>query len=278
MLSDSQQKKKSEETIARLKQMKIIPLRLHPHFVSIDQFEKNTILFPFEKSTGYTKDLRLVLDDVPIIDEDLLNFIEDKHSRRLDSIKKLLRDLGVKDNPNIRDIFRQHILPVMSDSARWSSKSEAVLIAYLICIYRYIYSSDNSLSENDMKQLRKSLVIRTREKKFVSLGTPGTVVHLTSLYGCRVSLEELTLTKYRFHFISDDYLTQYSADLFKTPQEKSKFRGFLQEIGLSESLQVNPSDRRELTIKLWIDFVLFSLSASIHRSLATGWDTMGAPD
>jgi hypothetical protein len=121
MLSDSQQRKKSEETIARLKQMKILPLRLHPHFVSIDQFEKNTVLFPFEKSTKYTKDLRLVLDDVPIIDEELLNFIEDKHSRRSDSIRKLLRDLGKKRK--IASLALDHFHPSSHRCQRHSQHS-----------------------------------------------------------------------------------------------------------------------------------------------------------
>jgi hypothetical protein len=179
--------------------------------------------------------------------------------------------IGVKDTPNIRDIFRQHMLPVMSDSTRCSTKSEDVLIAYLIAIYRYIYLTELSLSENEMKQLRKSVVIKTRDKKFVSLSTPGVVVHLTTTYGCRMSLEQLAPTKYRFHFIADDYLNQYSSELFQTTPERSRFRVFLQEIGLCEFLQVNQTDKRELSKILCIDLVLFSRLAFISQLAGTPW-------
>ena len=86
--------KRQEEIITKLKQMKIIPLKQEQCLVSIAEFEKGTILFPLNKSIPYSKSLALVLNDVPLLDDQLLNFIEDNYPRRTDSIKKLLIRLG----------------------------------------------------------------------------------------------------------------------------------------------------------------------------------------
>lgn len=87
-------KARESDTINRLKQLKIIPLKNQSQLVSVDEFEKHTITFPLEKSVKYEKHLKLVLDDIPTVDEQLLNFIEDKYPRRFDSIKRLLKNLG----------------------------------------------------------------------------------------------------------------------------------------------------------------------------------------
>jgi hypothetical protein len=81
-------------TIDQLKQMKIIPLREQTRLVSIDEFNERTILFPLDKSSQFDKHLKLVLEDLPTIDERLLEYIENKYPRRLESIKHLLKDLG----------------------------------------------------------------------------------------------------------------------------------------------------------------------------------------
>ena len=86
--------KRQEEIIAKLKQMKIIPLKQEQCLVSIAELDKGIILFPLDKSNRYSKSLALVLNDVPLLDDQLLNFIEDNYPRRTDSIKKLLMKLG----------------------------------------------------------------------------------------------------------------------------------------------------------------------------------------
>lgn len=78
----------------QLKQMKIIPLKNQTKLVSIQQFADRAILFPVDKSANYSKQLRIVLEDLPAIDERLIECIENKYPRRLDSIKRLLQDLG----------------------------------------------------------------------------------------------------------------------------------------------------------------------------------------
>ncbi|CAF4228728.1 unnamed protein product, partial [Rotaria magnacalcarata] len=76
-----------------LKKMKIIPLQHQSRLVSIEEFSQRTILFPLNKKTPYAKYLKIVLEDTPMIDERLLDFIENKYPRRFDSIKRLLKDL-----------------------------------------------------------------------------------------------------------------------------------------------------------------------------------------
>jgi hypothetical protein len=83
-----------KETIKQLKKLKMIPLKHRSHLVSADEFEQLGISFPLEKSDRLSKYLKLILDDLPTLDEQLLDFIEDKHPRRIESIKRLLRELG----------------------------------------------------------------------------------------------------------------------------------------------------------------------------------------
>lgn len=94
LVSDTLQKKKMDETIVKLKKMKIIPLKSQSYFTSIEEYEKNTIYLPWEKSKKYAKDLRLILEDVPVIDEQFLSYIEEQHPKRFDSIRKLILRLG----------------------------------------------------------------------------------------------------------------------------------------------------------------------------------------
>jgi len=86
--------KEEKETISKLQHMKIIPLKGQSRLVSVNDFEKHGISFPLDKSTAFSKYFRIVLDDIPTLDEQLLNFIDDKYPRRIDSIRKLLRKLG----------------------------------------------------------------------------------------------------------------------------------------------------------------------------------------
>ncbi|CAF1531360.1 unnamed protein product, partial [Adineta steineri] len=103
---DEQEEK---ETIIKLKQMKILPLKQQSYLVSVNEFDKHAISFPLDKSVLFSKHLKLVLNDIPTLDEQLLNFIEDKYPRRYDSIKHLLQNLG-KYFPSRREESSKHKL------------------------------------------------------------------------------------------------------------------------------------------------------------------------
>ncbi|CAF4156233.1 unnamed protein product, partial [Rotaria magnacalcarata] len=92
---DMNYKERESETIAKLKKLKIIPLKDHSRLVSVDEFDKHAISFPLSKSNNFSKHLKLVLDDLPTVDEQLINFIEDKYPRRADSIQRLFQNLGI---------------------------------------------------------------------------------------------------------------------------------------------------------------------------------------
>lgn len=83
-------------SMTELRKMKIIPLRDQKRLVSIDEFDQRAILFPLDKKVAYAKHLRIVLEDTPIIDERLLNYIENQYPRRFESVKRLLKELGRK--------------------------------------------------------------------------------------------------------------------------------------------------------------------------------------
>jgi hypothetical protein len=282
--------KRERETITKLKQLKIIPLRQQPYLVSIDEFDELAIKLPLDKSTRYSKHLKLVLDDVPTLDEQLLDFIEDKYPQRVDSIRTLLRKLGenqsiffpfyffrytgISEARNIRDIYRQHILPVMSDPARWSSKSESVLIAYLLCIYEYIYLPYRDIFENELKSLQNKMIIKTSDNKFVSLGSPDIIIHLTSIYSCKMSLESLRLSNFKFTFISDDYYNQCRAEIFRMPNDIYDFVSFLKELNLNDFLQVKPINTRMHLITKYM-YTLSFLYFSVYQCFTIGRYSMG---
>ncbi|CAF1395347.1 unnamed protein product [Rotaria sordida] len=263
-------KARESDTINKLKQLKIIPLKDQSQLVSVNEFDKYPISFPWEKSIKYSKHLKLVLDDIPTIDEQLLNFIEDKYPRRLDSIKRLLQNLGINKSHNIREIYLQHMLPVMSDQTHWSLKSESVLIAYLLCIYEYIYSQKSDLFENELKILKSKVLIKTRDNKFVSLGSPDVVVHLTLKYGCKDSLESLRLSNYQFIFISDDYYNEFClTELFLKSHDVHSFVIFLKKLNINDFLQVDLNETRFIGVQNLADtkwaYLIPKLSEMIHE-------------
>lgn len=80
--------------LRELKQLKIFPLSGHSHLVSIDEYKDQVILFPLPKTAQYKKPFKIILNDLPRLDERLLEYIEDKFPRRYDSIVCLLKNLG----------------------------------------------------------------------------------------------------------------------------------------------------------------------------------------
>ncbi|CAF2946901.1 unnamed protein product, partial [Rotaria sp. Silwood2] len=179
---------KEQTTIEQLKQMKIIPLKDQTQLVSIDQYQERAILFPLDKSIPYPKHLKIVLEDLPTIDERLLIYIETKYPRRLESIKRLLKDLEL-----------------------------------------YALKPEHFTSE--MEKLKNMLIIKIRQGKFIRINSNGpNVVHLTSSYGCKTSLDLLKLSTHQFTFISDDYFQQYHKELFYQDRERYQFINFLNEL------------------------------------------------
>jgi hypothetical protein len=144
------------------------------------------------------------------------------------------------DKPKVKDIYRLHIRPTLTDSTRWSKKSDSVLVAFLLCIYTHF-----DQFENELDQLEKYLVIKTRNGEFIRLDTPGIIIHLTSTYGCTRSLESLVSSKHAFTFISDDYINNYRTELFRTNDEINNFVRFLKQLNITEFFQVNITDTRK---------------------------------
>ncbi|CAF1079827.1 unnamed protein product [Rotaria sordida] len=236
-------------SITELKQLKIIPLNGHSRLVSIDEYYEQVILFPLSKTAQYKKPFKIVLNDLPTLDERLLQYIEDKFPRRYESIVNLLKrlanigDIGLIETPMIKEIYRLHVRPILLDVNRWSTKSDSVLIAFLLCIYTHF-----DQFENEIDQLKKHMVIKTRSGQFVRLDTPGTIIHLTSTYGCTKSLESLVSSKHEFTFISDDYINNYRNELFRTTDDINNFVRFLGQFNITEFLQINITDTHFINV------------------------------
>ncbi|CAF2878871.1 unnamed protein product [Rotaria sp. Silwood2] len=230
-------------SITELKQLKIIPLNGHSRLVSIDEYYEQVILFPLSKTAQYKKPFKIVLNDLPTLDERLLQYIEDKFPRRYESIVNLLKRLGLIETPMIKEIYRLHMRPILLDVNRWSTESDSVLIAFLLCIYTHL-----DQFENEIDQLKKHMVIKTHSGQFVRLDTPGTIIHLASTYGCTKSLESLISPKHEFTFISDDYINNYRNELFRTKDDINNFVRFLGQLNIIESLQTNITDTHFINV------------------------------
>ncbi|CAF3612467.1 unnamed protein product, partial [Rotaria sp. Silwood2] len=144
------------------------------------------------------------------------------------------------ETPMIKEIYRLHMRPILLDVNRWSTESDSVLIAFLLCIYTHL-----DQFENEIDQLKKHMVIKTHSGQFVRLDTPGTIIHLASTYGCTKSLESLISPKHEFTFISDDYINNYRNELFRTKDDINNFVRFLGQLNIIESLQTNITDTRK---------------------------------
>ena len=248
--------------------MKIIPIKDQTRLVSIEEFNQRTILFPLDKSIKYEKHLKIVLEDLPMIDERLLEYIEKKFPRRLDSIKHLLRDLGVSESRNVQRIYSNHILPIMSNDVQWSTKSDSVLLAYLIFIYKELYSPKPEYFTSEIEKLKNQLIIKTREGKFIQMNS-NNIIHLPSSYGCKQSLDLLSLSKHRFQFISNDYLNEYRAEIFHQDRERYRFISFLNELLIQDFFLVKRVDNGFINIEQLVEtqwnYIIGSLSALIFE-------------
>ncbi|CAF4753864.1 unnamed protein product [Rotaria socialis] len=250
--------------LRELKQLKIFPLSGHSQLVSMDEYKDQVILFPLPKTAQYKKPFKIILNDLPRLDERLIEYIEDKFARRYDSIVCLLKKLRIIDKPKIMDIYRIHMQPILWDKSRWSTVSDSVLVAFPLCIYAYL-----DQFENELEQLRKCMVIKTRSGQFVRLDTPGIIIHLTSAYACTRSLESLISPKHEFTFISDDYINNYRTELFHSNDDVRGFARFLENLGITEFLQVGITETHFINVDSlqntqW-NYLIPELNEMIHQ-------------
>ena len=94
-----------------------------------------------------------------------------------------------------------------------------------------------------MEKLKNKIIIKTRQGKFVRINSDETnIVHLSTLYGCKRSLELLNVSTHQFTFISDDYYNQYRTELFYQDRERNQFMSFLNELDIHDFFLVNRKD------------------------------------
>ena len=156
----------------------------------------------------------------------------------------LLFMIGITEAHNVRRIYSNHVLPVIMDDTQWSKKPDSVLIAYLILIYKYLYAPEPYQFMNDMEKLKTQMIVKTHQEKFIRINSnENSIVHLTSFYGCRQSLDSLQSLKDQFLFISNDYYNQYQTELFFKDKERNLFIHFLNDLNIHEFFLVKPNER-----------------------------------
>ena len=159
------------------------------------------------------------------------------------------------------------------DDAQWSKKSDAVLIASLILIYKDLYAPRPDHFMNDMEKLKNQLIIKTRQGIFVRINSnASTIIHLTSLYGCEHSLDVLPLLKDHFTFIADDYYTEYRKELFYRENDRILFIHFLNDLDISDFFHVKVIEHRKFKVVESFLYILFPLAyANVEQLAGTLW-------
>ena len=166
------------------------------------------------------------------------------------------------------------MLTVMSNPTLRASKPEPILMAYVLCIFEYIYLLNRDALQNDIKTLQNTLVVKTRDNTFVSLGSPDIFVHLTSTYSPKTSLDSLRLSTNKFTFISDDYFKLIQAQTERKGGNLNPFVGFLRELRITDFLQVDSIYQSEYISRSYFTrmSLLFSLAFLDVQGLAnTKW-------
>jgi hypothetical protein len=152
--------------------------------------------------------------------------------------------VGITYARNVRRLYSNHIFPILSDISQWSPKPDSVLIAYVIFIYKNLYFDKPDHFASEMEKLKNILIIKIRQGKFVRIGS--TIVHLTPIYGCKMSLDLLKLPTNQFTFISDDYYNEYYNELFNQAHERNQFINFLNELGIYDFFLIKRSEASKL--------------------------------
>jgi hypothetical protein len=100
-----QQRDKNEnELLKRLKQVKLFPLDSHTHLISIDEFKNKTLLLPFAKTAKFAKNLRTVIEEIPALDQGLIQFVEEHHPTRAKHFIELLKKIGTHPTDDRRTV------------------------------------------------------------------------------------------------------------------------------------------------------------------------------
>ncbi|CAF1159124.1 unnamed protein product, partial [Didymodactylos carnosus] len=251
-------------TCEKLRHLKILPIHKQLKLVSISEM---TIFFPVKDNIlqKFSNHMRYLYEDLTILNNDLLLYVQKHYSFRYESFLQLLKELGIHDNDtsDLNEIYDKHICTVLKNENLWKQKLESVLVSYLVCIYDYLYMTQNRSEKNrrkfDMKELKSFVQIKTQKKEFYN--PQETVIHLTAKYGSNCRLDEIKIKDWLF--ISDDYFDFISEKLL--PQ----FKLFLEELGIYDSFKIDIRERyfssiTELRGTQWERFEEELLSLIVH--------------
>ncbi|KAM3591779.1 uncharacterized protein V6R79_007248 [Siganus canaliculatus] len=129
----------ADSILQTLKDLPIIPLA-DGRVVALS---KEEVFFPLEqakskkkKAPPQSEHLAALYKDVSVVDPSLLSCVEPLESQQ---VRELLRKLGVHELEP-QELLEQHIYPVIQ-SNKWKSKSEEVVMSYLVFIKQHSTSS-----------------------------------------------------------------------------------------------------------------------------------------
>lgn len=136
-------------------------------------------------------------------------------------------------------------------------------MAYLLCIFEYMYLPNRDGFQRELKTLQNTMVVKTRDNTFVSLGTPDLYVHLTSTYSPNTSLDSLRLSTYKFTFISDDYIKLIRTQTERKDGNLRPFVAFLDDLCITDFLQINADDQSKYISYSYLHRLSFFLFSSL---------------
>ncbi|XP_058477566.1 uncharacterized protein wu:fj29h11 isoform X2 [Solea solea] len=214
----------AEAILQRLKDLPIIPLA-DGRVVALSAEEA---FFPMEETTNKKKKsaqtgpLAALYKDVSFVHPSLLSCVEPLESQQ---VRELLRRLGVHELEP-QELLEQHIYPSIRTN-KWKSKSEAVVVSYLVFIKQH------SSSSQEFADIAVPVLTNR------GLQCPGVDrVHFSEEYG-NINLPD-KLPGYDWTLLSPSYV--------QTDWDVAGWRGLFTQLGVREGFIIR-KERQTLTAK-----------------------------
>lgn len=218
-----------DDDTVQLKDLKMIPIENQAELVSTNEM---TIFFPDTTQNILAENDRKfvhLLNDLPTVKIELLNYLEQNHADRFEEIKDLLKKFGIIEK-RYDEIYRLVIKPSFQNDNLWKEKDSETLMLYLFYVYENIYQTSYEYNKDfNMDEFKTIVQIKCQNNQFYN--PMKTTIHLASKDAFVDTVSKISLDS-DWIFISDDYAN------YVEEQEIKKWYSFLDSLGISEFFKI----------------------------------------
>lgn len=218
----------NDDDTIHLKELKMIPIENQTELVSTNEM---TIFFPHTPSTKIDQKFLQLLNDLSTVKRELFDYIKQNYNDRLEEIIKLLKKFGLIEK-NYDEIYRLLIKPAFENDKIWKAKDDETLMMYLLYVYENIYQIGYQYNEDfNIDDFTNFVQIKCQDNQFYN--PRKTIIHLSSADRFNDTITKISQNNNRI-FMSDEYLKYIKG------QEKNQWYMFLEKMGISEFLKIEP--------------------------------------